>query len=121
MPTERVTRILLSKTDLTPVEIGSLSESQAWNRVYSVPPPKRDDRLEICFTGFGATDRSELESVAQQRNLRVVRSVTKRLGLLVCGPNAGEKKIEKAAAQGVHTLDGSKFAAFLETGEVPDA
>lgn len=121
MPSERVARILLSKSDIEPGEIERLTEAQAWRLVYGLPKPKRNERLQICFTGFGASQKEQLADRARSSNLRVVRSVTKSLSLLVCGSNAGPKKIEKAGAQGVVLLEASEFEAFLETGEIADS
>jgi NAD-dependent DNA ligase len=119
MPSTRVTQILLSKTDLAPEKISGLSEAQAWRLVYAIPRPRRDDRPEVCFTGFRAAEKAELAERASLHNLKVVTAVTKNLSILVCGLNAGPSKLEKAAAQGVTLLDSSEFDRFLATGEVP--
>lgn len=120
MPSERVTRILLSNSDLTRDGITGLSEAQAWRLVYSLPKPERDNRVEVCFTGFGASEKLRLSQLAETANLKVAKSVTKGLSLLVCGPNAGPAKLEQAGAQGVVLLESAEFEIFLQTGEVPD-
>lgn len=120
MPSDKVTRILLSNSDMTPESIGRLSEAQAWRLVYSLPRPDRDERVEVCFTGFGASEKHELFRLAEGANLRIAKSVTKGLSLLVCGPNAGPVKIEQAGAQGVVLLERAEFETFLQTGEIPD-
>lgn len=121
MPSDKVTRILLSKTDLMPEAVESMTEAQAWRFVYSLPKPKPDQRLEVCFTGFGVSEKAELCETAKRANLKVVKSVTKSLSLLVCGANAGPMKLERAGAQGVVLLDADEFRAFLGTGEIPDS
>ena len=120
MPSEKVTRILLSNSDLSREAIIALSEAQAWRLVYSLPRPERDERVEVCFTGFGASEKLQLSQLAEAANLRVAKSVTKGLSLLVCGPNAGPVKLEQAGAQGVVLLERAEFEIFLQTGEVPD-
>jgi NAD-dependent DNA ligase len=121
MPSDKVTQILLSKTDLTHADIALLSEAQAWRWVYSIPKPPRDERLQVCFTGFGAAEKQELEALAEAAKIRVVTRVTKELGILVCGPNAGPKKLETAAAQGALLLERKDFEHFVATGEVPES
>lgn len=61
----------------------------------------RDTRESVCFTGFTASEKDRLIETAKERGLKVVQSVTDELHYLVCGPNAGPKKLEKAKAQGV--------------------
>lgn len=121
MPSERVTKILLSKSDMSQDQIEALTEAQAWRLVYSIPTPKRERKLEVCFTGFGVSEKKDLIAQAEDAKLKVVNSVTKKLGILVCGENAGPKKLEKAGAQGATALDAAEFSKFLETGEVPGA
>ena len=60
---------------------------------------KKDKRLQVCFTGFGATDKNILGDLADSKDLNVVAFITAKLDYLVCGENAGEKKIEKAESQ----------------------
>ena len=118
MPSERVTGVLLSKTDMTPEEIAALSEPQAWRLVYAMAPPRLEKKVEVCFTGFNLTGKATLGALAEEAGLQVVKSVTRNLGLLVCGPNAGPKKLEKAAEQGTAVVDAAEFERFLETGEI---
>ena len=85
-------------------------ESMSWDeaRIYyhtnkhrwSNERPK-DLRETVCFTGFIATERDELIKIAEDKKLRIVNSVTTTLHYLVCGPNAGPSKLQKATAQGV--------------------
>lgn len=101
-----------------------MSEREAWAWLYSHFPPKttrhRKNAQQICFTGFSATDRAQLEQEAQSAQLEVVRSVTKSLRYLVAGSNAGPSKLQKAKEQEVVLLDADQFHAMLETGELPD-
>lgn len=121
MPSDKVIQILLSQTDLHPEQIRELTEPQAWRLVYSIPKPARDQRLQVCFTGFGATRRAELSALAVDGGLRVVTAVTRDLALLVCGSNAGPSKLQKAGAQGATILDEREFGEFMATGEIPDS
>lgn len=90
-------------------EISLLPDGEKWKRIYSLPSKPKDERLEICFTGFGKSEREELEEIARRNNLKVVQSVTKNLSFLCCGSNAGEEKIKKAGTQNVAILDKKKF------------
>lgn len=119
MASEKPTMILMSKTDMKKEEIDALADPEAWNLIYSIRSIKaRDDRLQICFTGFGASKKEELANLATRHNFKVVSSVTKHLDFLCGGENAGPKKIEKAEAQGVEYLDEKQFLHLIETGEV---
>ena len=72
----------------------------------------RDTRQTVCFTGFLASEKDALIKIAESRNLRNVQSVTTDLNFLVCGPNAGPKKLEKATAQGVAIISEEDFRAY---------
>ena len=120
MASEKVTMILLSKTDMTTEEVADLSDSDAWGIVYSLRAKKaKDTRLQICFTGFGLSKKNELSELAAENNMNVVASVTKNLDYLCGGDNAGPSKIEQAERQGVQFLDERQFVSLIETGEIP--
>jgi len=125
MASERITRILLAKSDLSSEEIASMSDGDAWGWLYTQFPPKsrryRKANAEICFTGFGITERKGLEQEASEAHLDVVKSVTKQLRYLVVGPNAGPSKLKKAQEREVVILTLTQFRAMLETGELPDS
>lgn len=120
MPDERAAAILAANTDLTKAEIAVLSTPEAWRIIYSLRTPKTPDhRLEVCFTGFGASRRGELEELASAKSFKVVTAVTKQLAFLIGGENAGPAKLAKAAAQGVQVLTAEQFVKLAEHGEVP--
>ncbi|MCK8043435.1 hypothetical protein MSG37_00925 [Shewanella sp. 1CM18E] len=75
--------------------------------------------FEICFTGFNAVERNELETQAELVGLSVKKSVTKNLHILCIGENAGPSKIDKAREGGSVIIDKSQFVHFAETGELP--
>ncbi len=79
----------------------------------------KEGKFEVCFTGFFAKDKKRLSEKAESENMLVRGTVTTNLGLLVCGQNAGEKKIEKAEQKNISKVIGEEgFLNFLETGEV---
>jgi len=123
MAGERVTRILLAKSDLTPDQIAAMSDRDAWGWIYGHFPPKttrhKKNAQQICFTGFSAAERKQLESEAEEAHLQVVKSVTKSLRYLVAGPNAGPAKFQKAKEQEVVLMSVDQFRKMLETGELP--
>jgi NAD-dependent DNA ligase len=122
MASKKPTMILLSKSDMTKEEIEALSEADAWKIIYSIRSKKaQDNRLQICFTGFGASRKQELSEIAERNNLKVVSSVTKNLDFLCGGENAGPKKVEKAELQGVQFLDELQFLNLIATGEIPNS
>ncbi len=123
MASEKPTMILKSKTDMTSEEIAVLSDGEAWALIYSNRKARterpKDNRLQVCFTGFGASKKEELTNLAHDNRLKAVNSVTMELDFLVGGENAGPKKIEKAEAQGAQFLNERQFLGLIETGEIP--
>lgn len=118
---DKVKRILLAHSDLSEEEINQMTDAEGWTWVYAhrAPTKRKVKGPEVCFTGFGAPERENLESRASTEGLHVVTSVTKGLMLLVAGPNAGPAKLEKARAGGISVIDRSAFEHFIETGEIP--
>ena len=115
---EKLHRILKSKTDLNDEQIADLSEGEGWALIYSSQkkvPPKGP---EVCFTGLSASEKIKLEEVAIGSGLHVTTSVTKNLMLLIAGENAGPAKLKKAQDQGVTIISKEDFLEFLETGEI---
>lgn len=78
---------------------------------WSANRPK-DARETVCFTGFTASEKDSLAAVAETKHLKVVKSVTLGLHYLVCGPNAGPKKLVTATAQGVAIISEDDFRAM---------
>lgn len=82
---------------------------------------ENDDNLfEVCFTGFKKADKDRLIALAKENKMYVVTKVTVNLAALVCGYNAGPKKIEQAinSSGDVEIMNEEEFLHFLETGEV---
>lgn len=75
--------------------------------------------FEICFTGFNAVERNELETQAESLGLIVKKNVTKNLHILCVGNNAGPSKVDKARTSGTVILDKPQFVHFANTGELP--
>lgn len=122
MASAKPTMILKSKSNMSSEEISALSDAEAWSHIYSIRTIKaKDNRLQICFTGFNVSKKQELIDLAHNNNFHVVSSVTQKLDYLVGGDNAGPKKVEKAEEQGVQFLTESQFLKLIETGEVPNA
>ena len=119
MASEKVTRILKSKSPFTAEQIASLTDAQGWNWIYANAKPKKERLSQVCFTGFTAAEKAELTNLAQESDLEVVGSVTKHLAFLCAGENAGPAKLAKATEQGVYVLTKEQFLNLLETGELP--
>lgn len=75
--------------------------------------------LEICFTGFSASEKLTLQKLAMENGMLVRTGIAANLSLLCCGITAGPKKVEEAKGRGVVILDRIQFINFLKTGEVP--
>ncbi|MAT52120.1 MAG: hypothetical protein CMK32_13160 [Porticoccaceae bacterium] len=124
MPEEKITRILLSKTDLPLEKIQQMSDKEAWSEFYKRFPSKnsksRKGDIKICFTGFSVSEKQRMERIAVSAGLEISRSVTKSLRFLVIGPNPGPSKVEKAKQQEVPILDETQFGHLIDTGEIPE-
>jgi NAD-dependent DNA ligase len=118
MPSEKVTRILKAKSPFNEAEIAKMSDAQGWDWIYANAKPRKEKLTRVCFTGFSATDKAYLTSLAESANLEVVGSVTKSLAFLCVGENAGPAKLAKAQEQGNHILSKEQFMHLLETGEI---
>lgn len=102
-------------------KISELSEAEAWKLIYSIRTTKaKDNRLQICFTGFGTSKKTELSNLALDNRFKVVSSVTQKLDFLCGGENAGPKKLEKAMLQGAQIISEEEFVNIIETGELPE-
>lgn len=85
----------------------------------AVKKTAKKDSLEICFTGFSASEKLTLQKLAMENGMLVRTGITANLSLLCCGITAGPKKVEEAKGRGVVILDRIQFINFLKTGEVP--
>ena len=123
MATEKVAKILRVRSDFTEAQIQGMTDSQAWTCIYDLDQQEKAQvgpkRVQICFTGFGTSERAELEAEAIRLEMEVKSSVTKTLRYLCTGPDAGPSKVTKAKEQGVMILSPEQFHALCETGEVP--
>lgn len=81
---------------------------------YSIPS-HLDGQAQICFTGFSAKRKSELKAMAQSAGLWVTDDVRQHLEYLVCGNNAGPKKISKAEELGAALWNEQEFLAWLDS------
>lgn len=118
MPSEKLTRILKAKSPFSSEQIAEMSEAEGWRWVYSNAAPRKDRLMQVCFTGFSATEKHELVVLAKEHRLAVATSVTKDLAFLCTGSNAGPSKLAKAAEQGVTLLTRAQFEHLLATGEI---
>jgi DNA ligase (NAD+) len=118
MPSEKLVRILKSKSPFSIIEIEAMSEADGWEWVYANAKPRKEKATQVCFTGFSANEKTELATMALASGLEVVSTVTKSLAFLCAGENAGPSKLEKAREQGVHVLTREQFVHLLETGEI---
>lgn len=80
----------------------------------------KQHKLEICFTGFKESDKSNLKQIAKNAGMIVRTSVTGYLDILCCGFRAGPKKIEKSKKMQVIIMTEEQFMNMIETGEMPN-
>ncbi len=118
MPSTKLTNILKAKSPFSSERIAAMSETEGWNWVYANAAPRKDKSVQVCFTGFSASEKEELIELAREHKLAVATSVTKDLAFLCIGENAGPAKLAKATTQGVTLLTRVQFVHLLATGEV---
>jgi NAD-dependent DNA ligase len=123
MPSEKVAKILKSKSNFTDEEISNMTDHEAWRWVYQNKRsvPTADKRDQICFTGFRPNEREKLWEIANDVGMMVVKSVTKKLTFLCVGENPGPSKLEKSRVQNVVIMNEQQFLNMLQTGEIPNA
>ena len=121
MPSEKLTRILLAKSPFSSDEITAMSEADGWHWVYKNRPLAKLEHktLEICFTGFGVSERTQLENLASIQGMAVRTSVTTSLKFLCVGENAGPSKVKRAQSQGVTFLNREQFMELISDGVLP--
>ena len=121
MPSEKLTRILMAKGPFSLDEITAMSEADGWHWVYKNRPlaTLKHKSLEICFTGFGVSERTQLEKLANIQGMAVRTSVTTSLKFLCVGENAGPSKVKRAQSQGVTLLNREQFMELISDGVLP--
>jgi hypothetical protein len=82
MPSEKLARILKSKSLFSAKEIETVSEAAGWTWVYANAAPRREKLPQVCFTGFTVPEKLELAALAGQSGLKIVTHVTKHLAFL---------------------------------------
>lgn len=81
----------------------------------SYPKNRHSDKLQICFTGFTKERRDYLEELANNIDmLWVTDRAGKNLKILVCGNNAGPKKIEQAIENKATVWNEDNFLEWIE-------
>lgn len=120
MPSEKLRRILLAKSPLSPQEIEAITEADGWSWVYEHRPAPKPRKASICFTGFSDIEKPAVAQLAENIGLTVVGTVNKSLLVLCAGANPGPAKLAKAREQGTPIISYAQFSAFLETGEIQD-
>jgi NAD-dependent DNA ligase len=95
-------------------EMEYMSDQEGWDWIYATRPPKPiDNRPEICFTGFKASRKAELQAIAKDNDFRCVTRVTKNLAFLCSGDDPGSTKIKEATKQGVPIISEEQFIAKI--------
>ena len=75
-------------------------------------------KSQVYFTGFAAAERKALQAKATAANMWVTESMTENMAYLVCGPRAGQKKIDKARRMDTVLMSAEQFLHLLDTGEI---
>jgi hypothetical protein len=95
MVCEKVRRILVSRgAPFKDEEMDDMSDKEGWDWIYASRPPKQGHDLpEICFTGFGASRKTDLQAIAKAKGFKCVTRVTKGLAFLCSSDDPGPTKI----------------------------
>jgi len=114
MPSEKLIKILRSKTDLTDEQIIPLTDEEGWAKVYEADAAAKAEREAnrkptVLFTGFNKADRAEMEAHAVAHGLKPVTIVSQKLECLVLGDTPGEKKVIKAQELNIQTLHAHEY------------
>ena len=81
----------------------------------SYPKNRHPDKLQICFTGFAKDRKASLEELAKNIDmLWVTKQAGENLKILVCGNNAGHKKIEQAIKNNATIWNEGNFLEWIE-------
>lgn len=75
----------------------------------------KNDRPEICFSGFSKSDEELVEAFAEKHGYTCKDTVTVNLAILIKGPNVGPSKMKKAQAQGCQILTEPEFRNMVES------
>jgi len=123
MTSEKVAKILKSKSNFKDEEIKNMTDREAWAWVYQnkTTTPQAVSRDQICFTGFRPNEKEHLWGIAEDAGLKIVKSITKKLTFLCTGSDPGPVKLQKAKNQNVTIMNEKQFLNMLQTGEVPNA
>ncbi|WP_299820514.1 BRCT domain-containing protein [uncultured Jannaschia sp.] len=120
MPSERVSKILRSKSDLSAEEIDGMSDAEAWDHVYAFGAARKkpeDTRTRITLTGFTPSQKSVLKDAAEMTGAyRVMSGMAKSTAILVVGAEPGEKKIAAARRNDVPMMSGAQFLVLALHG-----
>jgi NAD-dependent DNA ligase len=113
MVSEKVRRILISRGGpFTDEEMEDMPDSEGWDWIYASRPPKKcRDLPEICFTGFRASRKAELQAIAKDRGFSCVTRVTQNLSFLCTGDDPGPAKLKEATEHGVPIISEEEFLA----------
>ena len=117
MVSEKVRQILIAKgAPFDAVQLEEMSDAEGWSWIYGQQRSGPVKGPEICFTGFGPTEKSVLQALAQESGFHVAKTVTQNLAYLCVGPNAGPAKKHKAESQGVSVIDEGAFRSLCTGG-----
>jgi NAD-dependent DNA ligase len=105
---------------------GVAKKVEGYQRRYAIIPnasreqwTNRQQKPEICFTGFRANEKAILMQHAEERGFFVRASVSGSLKFLVCGDTAGPSKMKSAREQGAFILGRDDYYRLAATGELP--
>ena len=100
-----------------PVKQSELNYFRQNNTVLSYEYPQLENlnttckytQTAICFTGFTEADKEILSQLTTALNIQMKNSISSKVQVLVCGPNAGPAKKAKCKECGIPIVEAEEF------------
>ena len=105
MPSEKLTRILRSRSPFAPEQIEGMSESEGWAWVYGHASPRKEHLPSVCFTGFAQGDRDKLSALARDAHLERGDVGQQVAVVLVRGGECGRCEARQGEGERDHPLE----------------
>lgn len=117
---EKAKTLLRSHTTTTEEELVAFSFVQAWGKVYYQGLAKKEaNQIEACFAGFlheenmyGEQEQEQLMEFAADAKIKVRKTITKNLDVLVCGPYTTQNTMRRAEEHGAVLFYPATFQSF---------
>src|SRR5258708_13206784 len=87
MPSEKLTRILLSKSPFSQEQISAMTDAEGWKRAYANNAPDTEKHFEVCFTAFSHSEKGSLSHLSIDSGFMFVTPLIPNFSILSTAPN----------------------------------